>query len=141
MGRERAYLMHHTVAGHVSDTLPVVHRDISLSELRERMAALSAESAVIVDGDYRYLGLVLQHQLHDQHDSSSVASIEIEQSTLFNETTSIWDAMETMREYIGVAVPVIDSVSGRYLGAIPEAVVINAYLDAAQELRREEYEV
>ena len=49
--------------------------------------------------------------------------------------------METMREYIGVAVPVIDSVSGRYLGAIPEAVVINAYLDAAQELRREEYEV
>ena len=141
MGRERAYLMHQTVAGHVTDALPVVHRDISLSELRERMAEKIAESAVIVDGDYRYLGLVLQHQLHDQHDSASVASIEIEQGTRFDETTSIWDAMETMREYIGVAVPVIDSASGRYLGAIPEAVVINAYLDAAQELRREEYEV
>jgi CIC family chloride channel protein len=141
MGRERAYLMHQTVAEHVTDALPVVHRDIRLSELRERMAAKQTESAVIVDADHRYLGLVLQHQLHDQHDSASVASIEIEQGIQFSETTSIWDAMETMREYIGVAVPVIDSVSGRYLGAIPEAVVINAYLDAAQELRREEYEV
>jgi hypothetical protein len=49
--------------------------------------------------------------------------------------------METMRGYIGEALAVVDSNTGRYLGAIPEAVVINAYLDAVQELRREEYEV
>ena len=70
MGRERAYLMHHSVAEHVTDELPVVHRDISLSELRERIAAKSTESAVNVDNDNRYLGMVLQHQLHDQHDSA-----------------------------------------------------------------------
>ena len=46
-----------------------------------------------------------------------------------------------MRAYIGEAVPVVDSASGRYLGAVPEATVIRAYLDAANELRREEYEV
>jgi CIC family chloride channel protein len=48
--------------------------------------------------------------------------------------------METMRYFIGEAIVVVDSSSGKYLGAIPEAVVISAYLDAAQELRREEHE-
>ena len=141
MGRERAYLMHHTVANYVTDSLPVVPSDISLSELRDRMAAKSTASAVVIDHDRKYLGLVLQHQLRDQHDNASIGSIEIEAATEFNESTSIWDAMETMRGYIGEAIPVVDSVNGRYLGAIPESVVINAYLDAAQELRREEYEV
>ena len=46
-----------------------------------------------------------------------------------------------MRDYVGEAVPVVDSNSGRYLGALPEAVVIGAYLDAGEELRREEHEV
>jgi len=41
----------------------------------------------------------------------------------------------------GEAIPVVDSGNGRYLGAIPEAVVIDVYLDASQELRREEHEV
>jgi hypothetical protein len=49
--------------------------------------------------------------------------------------------MEFMRSYIGEAIAVVDRDSGLYLGAVPEAIVINAYLDAAQELRREEYEV
>ena len=60
---------------------------------------------------------------------------------MFTEQTSIWEAMQTMRSFIGEAIVLIDTASGRYLGAIPEAVVIDAYLDAAQELRREEYEV
>jgi CIC family chloride channel protein len=141
LGRERAYLLHHTVADLATDSLPVVHEDISLSELRQRMAEKSTASAVVVDHDNRYLGLVLQHQLHDQHDNNSVSSIDIEQGTRFDENTSIWEAMETMRGYIGEALPLVDSGSGRYLGAIPEAVVINAYLDAGHELRREEHEV
>ncbi len=141
LGRERAYLMHRTIAELVTDALPVVQQGISLSELRQRMAEKSTASAVIVDADKKYLGLVLQHQLHDQHDSRSVAAIDIERGPEFNENTSIWDAMETMRDYLGEAIPLIDSTSGRYLGAIPEAVVINAYLDAGHELRREEHEV
>ena len=46
-----------------------------------------------------------------------------------------------MRHRIADAVVVIDSRSGRYLGTIAQATIINAYLDASQELRREEYEV
>ncbi|MDH3386919.1 MAG: chloride channel protein [Gammaproteobacteria bacterium] len=141
MGRVRAYLMHHTVASRVTDSLPLVKPGASLFELRQRMAENSTASAVIVDQDNKYLGLVSQPQLLGLDDSISVGSITINPAIEFNEATSLWDAMETMRGYIGEAIPVIDSVSKRYLGAIPEAVIINAYLDAAQELRREEYEV
>lgn len=140
-GRERAYLLHHTVADLLTDSLPVVQRDASLSDLRRSMVEKSTAAAVIVDAAGTYLGLVTQHQLHDRQDSSSVAGIDLETGPEFNENTSIWEAMETMRGYIGEAIPLIDSASGRYLGAIPEAVVINAYLDAGHELRREEYEV
>jgi CIC family chloride channel protein len=105
------------------------------------MAAASSASAVVIDSEGRYLGMVSQHQLYDQAEDARVSSIEPQLGIEFDQHTSIWDAMETMRSYIGAAVAVIDSDTGRYLGAVPEAVVINAYLDAAQELRREQYEV
>ncbi|UCH41126.1 MAG: hypothetical protein JSU67_05465, partial [Gammaproteobacteria bacterium] len=68
-------------------------------------------------------------------------AIETESGIEFSDNTSIWEAMEVMRDYVGEAIPVIDSASGRYLGAVPESAVINAFLDAGHELRREEYEV
>ena len=94
-----------------------------------------------MDHDNRYLGQVFQHQLHELDDGATIASIELQQENKFDEDTSIWEAMEIMRGYFGEAIVVVDSATGLYLGAIPEAVVINAYLDAAQELRREKYEV
>jgi len=141
MGRERAYLMHHKVADFVIDSLPVVSQDSDLRVLREQMAEKSTATAVVVDKDNRYLGQVFQHQLHGQDDDTGIGSIELQHVTEFDESTSIWEAMETMRSYIGEAIAVVDRRNGRYLGAVPEAVVISAYLDAAQELRREEYEV
>ncbi len=141
MGRERAYLMHHKVVEHVTDSLPVVQHTASLAELRAQMNTHSTASVVIVDSDQRFLGLVFQNQLYELDDNIGVSSIELQTGIEFNQYTSIWEAMETMRGYIGVAIAVVDSENGRYLGSIPEAVVINAYLDAAQELRREEYEV
>ena len=48
--------------------------------------------------------------------------------------------MEAMRDYIGEAVPVVHSQSGKYLGAIPESSVIGRYLDSLHDLRREEHE-
>ena len=79
--------------------------------------------------------------LESSDDRDRLASLPLQRGREFDQTTSIWSAMETMRDFVGEAVAVIDSDSGRYLGMIPEAVLINAYLDAAQELRREEHEV
>jgi CIC family chloride channel protein len=141
LGREHAYLMHHKVSEHLTKALPVVRQGASPSELQQRMSAMQSASAVIVDDEQRYLGILLQQQLIDLPDDDSVATIELQAPPIFDEHTSIWEAMQVMRDYMGEAISVVDSTSGRYLGSIPESVVINAYLDASAELRREEHEI
>lgn len=141
LGREHAYLRHHKVAGLSSDALPVLRDDGDVGQLRERMQETSAASAVIVDGQMRYRGLATQTLLKDLAGDAPVAALAYPSEQVFTEATSIWEAMQAMRDYIGEAIPLVDSASGRYLGAIPESAVINAYLDAAQTLRREEHEV
>ena len=141
LGRERAYLMHQKVVDFITAAIPVVDQQTSLGNVRNEMMEQDSACAVVIDNEGRYQGLLFQHQLHEQDDAGAVSLLETEKVLCFDQTSSVWDAMETMRHYIGEAIPVIDSTTGRYLGAIPESVVINAYLDAATELRREEYEV
>jgi CIC family chloride channel protein len=141
LGRERAYLMHHKVGEHLTDCLPVVSRQTSVKDADAQMSKRQTATTVVVDDEQRYLGILSQQQLSAQGDNNSVASIEFQSQPSFNERTSIWDAMQVMRGYMGEAIAVVDSSNGRYLGAIPEAAVINAYLDATEELRREEHEI
>ena len=66
--------------------------------------------------------------------------LNLSEAPEFNEFTSLWSAMEIMRNYVGEAVPVIDSNTRRYLGAVPESKVIGTFLDAIHDLRSEEHE-
>jgi CIC family chloride channel protein len=141
LGRERAYLMHHKVGEHLTDCLPVISRQTSFKDADAQMSTRQTATAVVVDDEQRYLGILSQQQLSAQGDNNGVASIDFQSQPSFNERTSIWDAMQVMRGYMGEAIAVVDSANGRYLGAIPEAAVINAYLDATEELRREEHEI
>jgi CIC family chloride channel protein len=141
LGREHAYLRHQKVGRLVTDALPVLSSAYSIGQLRDELTASSTETAVIVDDGLIYLGQVSQTELGNRRDDDSAAALEFGDGIVFDENTSIWEAMQAMRDYIGEAIPVVDSKSGRYLGAVPESAVINAYLDASQELRREEHEV
>jgi CIC family chloride channel protein len=141
LGRERAYLMHHKVGERVSDCLPVVLQQTCIDEAGAQITARQTATAVVVDDEHHYLGILSQQQLIGLDANNSVASIEFQPQPRFNERTSIWDAMQVMRSYMGEAIAVVDSSNGRYLGAIAEAAVISAYLDATEELRREEHEI
>ena len=140
-GREQAFLMHHKVSEHLTAALPVAKQSASLSELHQQMSAQQAASVVIVDDEQRYLGILLQQQLLELDEDTSIATIEFQALPSFNEHTSIWEAMQAMRNFMGQAIAVVDSSNGRYLGSVAESVVINAYLDATAELRREEHEI
>jgi len=141
LGRERAYLLHQKVIELVSDALPVMTVEGSIGELRQRLRDLSVSHLVLLDAEQHYIGVVSPGLLAGSDDSAAIETLQFHGQKVFDESTSIWQAMEAMRAYIGEAIPVVDSVSGRYLGSVPESAVINAYLDAAQELRREEHEV
>jgi CIC family chloride channel protein len=141
MGREHAYLEHHKVGEHLTDCLPVVSQAGNLADAEARMSAQQTSSAAIVDDERRYLGILLQQQMTGLDPESRITAVELQSPPCFNENTSIWKAMQVMRAYMGEAIAVVDSNTGRYLGAVPESVVINAYLDASEDLRREEHEV
>ena len=97
-------------------------------------------ATVVIDADGNYLGLLYSDQLNACDSSTGIASLDFKQSLVFDENTSLWSAMQAMRDYVGEAVPVVDSVSGQYLGSVPESEVIGSYLDAVHDLRREEHE-
>jgi CIC family chloride channel protein len=139
MGREQAFLKHNRVAAHATDCLPVVSADTSLAEVNAQMLARQTASVVVVDKAQRYLGILLQQQLQAVNGQEGIATIEFQSMPCFDDTTSIWEAMQVMRGYMGEAIAVVDASNGRYLGAVPEAVVINAYLDASEKIRREEH--
>ena len=94
MGREHAYLEHHKVGEHLSDCLPVVIQQTSAEEAGAQMTTRQTATAVIVDDEHRYLGILSQQQLIGQDQNKSVASIELQAQPNFNERTSIWDEMQ-----------------------------------------------
>ena len=141
LGRERAYLMHRKVVDHVTDCLPVMRADSTLGAAMAQMAETQTLAAVVVDGEHRYLGILQQQPLAQADEARALSEAELTPAPTFDRQTSLWQAMQVMRDYLGEAIAVVDAQNGRYLGAIPEAVVIGAYLDATERLRREEHEV
>ncbi len=139
LGRDHAYLKHQRVVDYMTPILPVLSSDANCAELIEKLGMHSVQTAVITDSAGAYLGLLYRDQI-DESNSQGIASLEFDRSLTFDESTSLWSAMETMRDFIGDAVPVVDSVTGQYLGAIPESTVLGTYLDAVHDLRREEHE-
>ncbi len=139
-GRDRAYLQHHKAAQYITNRIPTVSSDWNCSQLLDQMADSATQSAVIIDRKGSYLGMVFHSQLYDKNQNTPVTSLALKPELEFNENTSLWAAMEALRDYIGEAVPVVHSQTGKYLGALPEAIVISAYLDAVHDLRREEHE-
>ena len=72
--------------------------------------------------------------------SPSDSAVKTPSALAFDENTSLWQAMETLRNNSTSNVPIIHSQTQAYLGEISREGVINAYLDAIHDLRREEHE-
>jgi len=140
LGRDRAYLKHQQVIDHMTQALPRCDSSTSCGELNDQLKSSALKTAVVIDADEKYLGLVYLDQLGDCTPETNLVTLVSSQGPEFDETTSLWSAMQAMRDYIGEAIPVVDSVSGRYLGAMPESILIGSYLDAVLDLRREEHE-
>jgi len=140
LGRDRAYLKHQLVIDYMTQILPTFKSSARVKDLIDVLSSVALQTAVVIDSDGKYLGLIYRDQLSDSNSETDISSLELKQDMTFDETTSLWGAMEAMRDYIGEAVPVVDSISGRYLGAMPESTVLGSYLDAVHDLRREEHE-
>ena len=57
---------------------------------------------------------------------------------VFDETTSVRQAMEKLSSFVGDAIPIIKSSDGSLVGVVTEGAIIQSYLNLAADLRREE---
>ena len=136
-GRDRALLNHLLVSESVAADFPSCHQDETVEDVLQRLSAAGRAEAVVVDGQNRYLGM-LRVQDARGREQEQVGAAMTPGQVIFDETTTLWQAMRALDGFVGDAAPVVAKTDGRLLGMASEAAVISAYLETVHDLRREE---
>lgn len=112
------------IGGTTDDDLHTVRRELEMSEWNE--AFITAP-----DGTFR-------GTLYQSAGGATWDTALRHPDLRFDERTTVMQAMQALRGFVGDAVPVVHSGTGRLVGVVSEAAVIEAYLDVSTALRREE---
>ncbi|MGI9416970.1 MAG: chloride channel protein [Geminicoccaceae bacterium] len=129
------------------DALPVLNSGVQdivearmnepLQAVLERLEASTWRTAFVTDDDGLFRGILESRD--GVVPSGSLAENHLRSPSLaFDERTSVAAAIHALQGFVGDAIPVVEHGSGRLLGVVTEASIIQAYLDTAQTLRREE---
>ena len=136
-GRDKAILTFMRVHDHMTTVCTTIAPRATVGELIRRLTDERRSEAVLVDADGRYHGMVRLQDVQRADPATVLADLADTDTVTFDETTSIWDAMSRMRGFLGEAVPLVTR-GGIFRGVVPEGAVIDAYLSAVHDLRREE---
>ncbi|MBO6519373.1 MAG: chloride channel protein [Rhodospirillales bacterium] len=138
LGRDRAILRNCRITELGDMTAPTASPDEPLRDALDRLNSAGRAEAPVVDADGTYHGILRAGSASTMAADARVRDNISGQGLVFDETTTLWDALERMRAFIGDAAAIVDSRDRRFLGSVTEAAVIGAYLDTVQVLRREE---
>ena len=125
-GRDRAHLAALPVRDLLSEAAVTMTPDDTSGQVAARLAAAGWRQAFALDADGRLAGV------YSPSEGQQPATLT------FDDDTSLADAMERMRGFVGDAVPVVTRADGRYLGAVSEADMVSAWLDHVARIRKEE---
>ena len=137
LGRDKAILGVRRVAANVSPDYIAMRADETIGALRVRLNAAGRSEAVVLDTDGLFQGHIRLQDVLDAPDAASLGALARTDDLVFDEATTIWEAMERIRDFVGEAVPLVDR-NGRLVGVVPEGAVIEGYMEAVHDLRREE---
>ena len=137
LGRDKAILGVRSVADNVSQDYIAMREDEKVGALVARLNGVGRSEAVIVDGTGGYNGHIRLQDVIDEAPDTPLATVARRDELVFDEETTLWEAMERIRDFVGEAVPLVDS-RGHVMGVVPEGAVIQGYMEAVHDLRREE---
>ena len=139
-GRDEALLGSLRVSSVMRTDLPTACRGQTVAVVVRRLIEAQASECMLLDGRGVHLGTVRLGSLIDRPVDALVEDYCNGDTLVFDDRTTLSEAMELLRGFIGEAVAVVSSVDGTLLGAAPESAIIEAYLDRVRQLRREENE-
>jgi CIC family chloride channel protein len=136
-GRDQAILNVLRVRDHMTGACTRMRPEATVGDLIRRLTADGRAEAVLVDARGDYHGLVRLQDVQQKPPETVLSTLADTDGVTFDETTSVWNAMSQLRGFVGEAVPLVDKY-GTFRGVVPESAVIQAYLEAIHDLRREE---
>jgi len=137
LGRDRAILGLRAVGDLARADFTRAAPTETAAELADRLTAAERSEAVMTDAEGRFLGLVRGQDLRAAPPETAAGALVRRDAMAFEADTTLWDAMVAIRGFLGEAVPVLDR-DRRVIGVVPESAVIAGYMEAVDDLRREE---
>ncbi len=136
-GRDRAQMQQARLTDLPLSDAVTVEPDASLSVAHARLLAEKRAEAIVVDSSHRFVGLL---RLQDLEVGSSrlVKDVLLSDSLVLFDDSSIWDAMNDMRGFVGEYIPVLSRRDRRLLGVVSESSIVSAYLQTVHQSRQEE---
>lgn len=136
-GRDRAQ-MQHTLLTQLPLSDAVTVRLIELSSVAHaRLLHEKRAEAIVVDASDRYIGLLRLQDL-DANSSRTVKEDFLPDTLVLFEDSSLWDAMNDMRGFVGESIPVLARSDRRLLGVVSESAIITEYMETVHRSRQEE---
>ena len=132
-GRDQAQLNATKVVDYCSEHVLTAQATEPVDRVLERMDDSEWTSAFVLDQAGCLSGVFRKGS-----GSGPVGDQVVQPRFVFDETTGILDALRAMRGFVGDALPIVERSTGRFLGAVSEAAVVEVYLSISQNLRYEE---
>ena len=140
LGRSNAILAERRITELMHDDFLRFDPDDEIGVALARLSDSGRAEGLVADRDGRYVGVFRVQSGLDSDPAGRVGNCADKMALAFDETTSVWQAMESLRDFLGEITPVVSSSDCRLLGVVSESSVIDAYLDTVNRLRREEHE-
>ena len=146
LGRDKVTMQGHQIQSYIVHDFVRVFVDQSVEELRDRLLNRGQTEGYVVDDELTYCGMIPLLkilELQQQGDLSKIrcGAVARREQEILLEDTSIWDAMEKIRNFVGESIPVIkDYNTHKLIGVIHESSIIQAYMERLEDVRKEEYD-
>jgi CIC family chloride channel protein len=137
LGRDMAILGNRPVSRFMLPVALALRPTDSVADLLAGLGQVHAGEAVLTDDEGRFAGMLWLQDAVTRPPATPLAEIARAGGIVFRETTTLWDAVGQIRDVPGNVVPVVGA-DGELLGVVPKAAVIDGYLEAVNDLRREE---
>ena len=136
-GRDRAWLSTLLVKDHLIGDFSICAPDDLAKKVAKGTPSDHAASVYVLN-EVEGLAGVFDARSFKEDDNVTVAASMKPPALIFNETTTLPEAMRGLEGFVGDVIPVVHSSSNKLLGVVKQAAIIKAYLDAVRSLRREE---
>lgn len=140
LGRGSAILAERRITELMHDEVLRFDPDDTVGAVLRQLGENGRSEGLVVDRGDRYVGVIRAQSCLALEPSRPVVDAADRDALKFDEATSVWQAMEALRGFLGEITPVVSAADQRLLGVVSESDVINAYLDTVNRLRREENE-